>query len=231
MTAFGKGMVLAVVGLSLLFCGYAVTVYANHIYHDQELKERDKTLQQLAGDRQLATYVWNQARTEQGRAEKYLAANEWWFTQELAKARSGANYDIKDLKREANGDYTTDEMGLPVRGNVISDKTYDGYLQELNRLGKEIEATRNKISDKIDAEALLTKKLNGEFDPATRKQVEPGLYDLISHEADVQRRAREEVDELKPKYFQELVDSQLLLNRRASLSARVRQLEGLDGGK
>jgi hypothetical protein len=231
MTPLGKVLVLVVVGASLSFCSYAVAIFANRIDWKAEVQRRDEILSQLGLAKQRAMMEWTYARDDLRGVEANIAGNQYWYDDTVDKIRSGKNFDIKDLKRLPNGEYDTDpKTGLPRFDKVISDKTYDGFLQVLNSLREEIKATNEKIDAKITAEKDLTEQLNGKYDPMTKKQLEKGLYDLIAHETDVGQRAREELEELKPKYFQELVDSQLLIKRRASLQARIKQLENMSEG-
>ena len=72
-------------------------------------------------------------------------------------------------------------------------------------------------------------ELIGKKDEAGKRQ--KGLYALVILEQEVQRRAQEELGDLKPTYYQELVDSQSLLQRQESLQYRLRQLENVEVSK
>ena len=56
---------------------------------------------------------------------------------------------------------------------------------------------------------------------------EKGIYDLINREREIRQAAQDELDEVKPKYYQELVGSQDLLERQKQLRLRVQQLKNI----
>jgi hypothetical protein len=243
MTGFGKTLVLLTVALSLAFCGYAVVVFMYPIdwgwdpkYAPKEggqtvpsrFTQRDEALKKLAQAKAAAIADWAAASHRLALAETDVAQRQYEYAQALARVQAGPDIIIRDLQKTRAGDYEKDpDTGRPVFGDKVGDKTFAGYLKELNEVLGQIEQARKKVTTMLTQEAELTEQLNGKTDPDTMKKTSKGLYDLIAHEVSVRKQAEAELEELQPGYFQELVDSQLFLDRQKQLLERIKELEGL----
>jgi hypothetical protein len=243
----GKIMVLTTVAFSLVFCAYALAIYVQPInwgwaakYKQKEfgkdvpseLEKRQAALKKLADEKERAVRAWTAASDTLAQTEAKIAYNQYWYAQQLERIQSGKDADvgkdpIKDLKYDAKGlvelDTPKDRTGKPVFDRVVAKKAYDSLVKDLNNLLTKIARVRDDIADIIKEEKNLTEELNGVIDAKGKQQ--KGLYALIDFERAVQNRAKEELEDLKPNYYQELVDSQLLLKRQASLKFRLNQLK------
>ncbi len=245
MATAGKIMVFLTLALSCIFTAYALVVFTQSPNWGwdkakapkefgqpvpSELDKRKAALERLAAERARALAALETARKNLALAEKNIAKNQLWYAQELEKVQAGKDFDIKSIQKNDAGLWEKEDAdGKPKFGKVVAKKTYENYLTELRGLMVEI----TKLKDDVDASIVKQKNLTEQLDGATDKmgKKQKGLYALIEVERNVQKRALEELEELKPSYFQELVDSQLLLKRQESLLHRIKQLENLGVAK
>jgi hypothetical protein len=243
MTVLGKTLVLVTVALSLAFLGYALVVFAFPIdwgwdpknapkEGGQPVKSRltaaDERIKQLGLARENAEADWADADGRLKHVEADIAAREYQYSLILARVQSGPeNLEIKDLQKNAAGDYVPDpDTGLPSFADKVADKTYEGYVKELTRVLERINRVQKDIQELVTKEKHLGEVLNGKTD-ALGKKIGKGLYDLVAHEVAVRKQAEAEMEDLQPRYYQELVDAQLFLDRQKQLLGRIRELENL----
>jgi hypothetical protein len=254
MTLAGKILVFTILVFSLVFCTYAVVVFAGPVdvgwdaKHarkefgtpvESELKKRQDTVKKLEGVRNTVLASWREARKDLARTAARVPENQVWYTYQLERIRTAGPVDERNgvlgLKTDAVGqlvlDLPRDKTGRPVfdPGQLLFDKTYVKYIGQLETLFNKIKALTDEktgtIMGILKEEKRYTDLLNGEKEDGIKKK--KGIYDLIDRERDIEQRGREELSELKPKYYQELVGSQDLLERQKELQLRVQQLKSL----
>ena len=105
------------------------------------------------------------------------------------------------------------------------ENSYLEYSRQLTKLLDESKKKQEEVEERHQGSkrSLDRSSLNGKVN-ATGKR-EKGLYDLASAEEETRKRAEEELEELRPAYYEELALSQLLQKRQASLKARVEELK------
>jgi hypothetical protein len=247
MTLLGKSLVFTILVLSLALCTYAAIVFASPVDLGRtppkgapqqgaeavksQLAQRQEALRELDRVVDEARKPWTSARRELAQVEARIADNQVWYADRLKRIKAGDDFKIYDLKKDANGRYLLDfpetGAGRPVFDQAqkeIATKTYHNYMDQLGKLLGVMTKTQSDIQKTIGEEKVLTIELNGVT--VMDKKVRKGLYDLIDVEVAVRQRAGEELEELKPKFYQQLVDSQLLLDRQQSLRLRIRELQG-----
>jgi hypothetical protein len=237
MTMLGKVFVFVVLALSLLCCSYALLNYTNAINFgwDKKGKEMDEVapseidkrkpvLEKLAKEKGQVVADWTYARDNLAQTEGRVAENQLEYTLTLERLQSEPkDITIKSLKRNPRGALELDpKTGRPELDKVVAKKSYDKYLQELGKLFTQIKAKQKEVAKTISAEQEVTEQLNGK---TVRGKQSRGLYALIEVELGVQHRASAEIDDIKPKLFQELVESQLRLKRNRALKVRRDQLK------
>jgi hypothetical protein len=117
----------------------------------------------------------------------------------------------------------------PSKKTLAVDQSYDTYRAHLRDIGQQIDAVTVAIKEQIKQEENLTRKLNG--GKAEGKEGRPGLYDLLLHEGKVQDELKKETAYVRPRWVRELVDVQLLLERREGLQERLDQLKAYLTGR
>jgi hypothetical protein len=234
MTFLGKAFVVAVVVMSLLCCSYALMNYTGAVNFGwqskyarkegndpipSELDKRKPVLDKLAKEKGRAVTDWVYARDNLAQTESRIAENQLQYTRDLERLQSGKDFDIKSLKRNPKtGQVDLDpKTGRPELDKVVAKRSYDRYLREWTGIINEMNKTQDEIQKTIAKEQALTEELNGKGGR--------GLYALIDVERDVQKRARAEMDDLKPRLFQTLVDSELRKKRNRALTRRRDELK------
>jgi hypothetical protein len=251
MTRLGKICVLVIVVLSLLCFLYGLGVYtysidwgwsANYTRKDfdqkiaSEIDKRKATITELAAAQEAAAAGWKRARTELAKIETTIAPRQLQYTEELARIQGGKDLTLAELEKQMPW-LKKDFPGLwekdPRTGKPAFDsdaaKAYHGYLTKLYGVFTDIKTVRDDIDKMIAKQKELTEQLVGKVDNAGKRQL--GLYALITKEQDVQKRAREELKDLKPQYYQERIESQVLRDRQDSLRSRLEQLKNLKTAK
>jgi hypothetical protein len=239
MTFLGKLLVYMTVLCSFVFLALAAAVYlispdwgwdVKHARKEfgqpipSEIEKRKPIVSELARVKSRARAAWEEASKKLATIETEIPENQLLYSDELARIDTGEPQDLKALQKSKPWLFENDpKTGKPPFQFGGIDNTYDGYLRQLNQLLGQIKKTRDEVNLVIKDEQDLTEQLNGKMD-AMGKQ-EKGLYALIGLEEEVRKRAQEELEDLRPSYFEELALSQLLLKRQASLRARVEELK------
>jgi hypothetical protein len=254
MTRAGKILVFTVLVFSLLLLTYAVVVFAGpvdvgwdpkHAHKelgqpvDSDLKKSQENVKKLDGVRKDAVPPWRQARRELADTEARIAENQLWYAYQLNRIRETGPVDpsgIQGLKTDAGGRLDLDKprTGRPRFDKLVDSKdkplftkTYQNYVKELDSLFSQIEDLTKAGGDivtLIKREQKYTEMLNGKTVGGIK---EKGIYDLINREREIRQAAQDELDEVKPKYYQEVVGSQDLLERQKQLRLRVQQLKNI----
>ncbi len=220
-----------------------------------EIDQRKDTLAELAdfqGRNLAALKIAHQELQEtehgfkhpDGTVEPSIAARQREYARELERIRAGADFTVQDLRKRKPWLFDKKQkpwldrkpwlakeaprMGPPLFDSDAT-KSYHGYVTELNSVLTKISTIRKQVDQVLADQKRLTEELVGKEDNAGKR--ENGLYALITGEQDVQKRAREEINDVKPLYYQELIDSQLLRDRQDSLRYRLRELENLKTAK
>jgi hypothetical protein len=112
------------------------------------------------------------------------------------------------------------------KGSQVKDlnKSYESYRGDLKKVQDDIDTTVASTKSWVEKQQTLTQRLNGTKDEAG-KTVKVGLYQLLDHEFEVQQQLRKEMTYLRPLWVRELVDAQLLLERRQGLQERLKELQ------
>jgi hypothetical protein len=244
MAMFGKILVLITLALSLLCLVVGLGIFTNSINwgwkteHQRQqfgtkiASEFDKRKEILAKlDEQKPKFVAGstQARAKLMKTEANIARDQLRYVDELDRIQSGTPQPLANLRKLHPWLFDKkNKTGKPLLQDEFT-KSYQGYFTEIGNLTKQINEVRDKIGNMIDKEKEVTEQLIGP--PAEKGKRGKGLYALINVEQEVQQRAREELEDLKEILVQELVDSQLYLQRQDSLRLRLRQLERLEVSK
>jgi hypothetical protein len=254
MTTAGKILVFTILAFSLVFLAYAVIVFVGPVdvgwdkAHtrqqlgqpvDSELKKSEDKFKHVSTTvHNQAVAAWQTARRDLTETEARIAENQVWYNLQLSRLQVGpvTPDGVRDLKKDAAGRYVLEKApqpksGRPVydpAGKPLYDKDYAKFVGELNGLFTKLKNLTDEKTGEItlilQEEKDYTEQLNGKTEAGTK---EKGLYDLINRERDIQQRARDELAEVKPKFYQELVDSQLLLDRQKELQLRIKELENI----
>ncbi len=120
--------------------------------------------------------------------------------------------------------------GKPDKAKI--EKPYSVYLTELADRMREVREVSLRITgdEKAKQEGLTQKLkkqtvwLNGLFDEKDGKLLEPGLYQLLDMETDLQRKVLAELEALQPLWVSELRNADQLRLRRQSLEKRLIEL-------
>jgi hypothetical protein len=242
MTTLGKIFVLLIVVLSVLCLMYGLGVYtysidwgwsANYTREslgEKVLSEIDKhknTIRQLDEAQGQALAGLYRARADLAKAESPVAARQLMYAQELERIQSGKDITREELRKQKPWLFEKNpRTGRPYFDDDSKEsKSYYGYVTDLKAVLARITAVRKDIDKLLADQKRLTEELIGKEDNAGKRQ--PGLYALVTREQEVQKRAREELRDLKPLYYQELIAGQVLRNRQDSLRSRLQELESL----
>jgi hypothetical protein len=250
MAAFGKLFVVINLFLSLLICTYSAAIYlgsSNWGWEGKqarkefgevipsELEKRKPILAKLAREKQLALAAWQTARDKLAKTETLVVDNQLKYAAALKEIRSedwskkgkgGKPFTLDDLKRDKPWLFEINpktQKPYFTFGPIAN--SYKQYNDELTTVVNSIDKVRNQINDKIARQKKLTDQLNGTVGATGKK--EKGLYDLIAVEKSIRQRAEEELADLKPGYYEELVESDLFLKRQQQLLARIDELNAL----
>jgi hypothetical protein len=127
------------------------------------------------------------------------------------------------------------EVAYKVGGKKVTAKvehSYATYHAQLAELHLKLQKLTVQLGQEIDKNAGITIDLDGEIDPKSKK-ARPGLLDLVDRESTLQKQLKFEIEGdrerdiagVKDRWVQELVNAQLLLNRRQQLEARLKELK------
>src|SRR5262249_16127569 len=137
--------------------------------------------------------------------------------------------------------------GKPVLEKVLPGvvKSNKMYYEDYQNALAEIERTQKGVEEKIGGKVVvkekgivhliaeqerLTVRLYGKKD-VDGKIVVAGYYDLLEEESQKQKKIRFESDVLQPLWVRDLVDVQLMLQRRERLQQRILELSPKDVAK
>jgi hypothetical protein len=243
MTSLGKALVLATVFFSLVFLAIAANIFLNspnwgwdskHARKEfgtpipSEIDKRKPLISELAQARYRALEGWKEASKRLAKLEIEIPQYQLQYADEQARLRTGDPMDQKALAKLKPWLFEKDpKTGKPLFDFGEVDNTFNGYTKVLNGLLANTKKKRDEVDAVIKEEQALTEELNGKVD-ATGKQ-EKGLYALIALEDDVRRRALEEIEDIRPGYFEALIYSQDLLKRQRALKARIAELKSAAG--
>jgi hypothetical protein len=253
MSTLGKILVLINFTLSLLFFGWAVAVYFNQVdwgWKDprkeldarvpSEIDKRLVVIKEALRARERMAADLKLARDALTYYEPRLYQNRLWYHEELNRLRS-APKTIQvwgwKIGKDGRPELDQTQFGQPAKGPdvvftnakgkpVAVDRSYDTYRAQLAVKHGEVEKVQERIRDLIEKQEKITLKLNGVKDDKG-VVVRPGLYVLRDHEDDIQKRVTEETEYLRPLWVRELVDAQLLVERRQLLEERLAELKAL----
>lgn len=240
MTTLGKTLVLVIVALSIPCFLFGLGIYSYSIdwgwttdytrkVFDQkiasEIGKRQAVLAELADAQNRALIAWKRAQTELAKTESTIASRQLQYTRELERIQAGESISVEDLNHQKPWLFKKNpRTGKPFFDSDAT-KSYHGYITDLNAVLTKVNTVRTQINKVMADQKRLTEELIGK-DEGGGKQGK-GLYALITMEQDVQKRAREEVNDLKPLYYQELIAGQVLRDRQDSLRYRLQELENL----
>lgn len=120
---------------------------------------------------------------------------------------------------------TSRRIGKPMFQEPLPDvnKSFAVYNEDLAKVMEKILAKSKEIDDWIKKEKKLTVRMTGKRDEMGKLET-PGYYDLLEMELVAQKRLKSEIDYVQPLWVRELVNAQLLLERRRGLIKRLQEL-------
>jgi hypothetical protein len=236
MTSLGKALVITNLALSLLVAAWALDLYATRIdwssrpgkdgAPDGELVSRLARIKKLSEALGPASNGWNAGREQlanlDGREEKTRS----WYESELAFNRTGATrakpaHVIKMVNGQPELSKTDDrpvmEPGRDQFGQPL--QSLAGYNQSAAALHQQILTVTQNLAKTIDEDAALTNQLVGE--PGGAK----GLRQRIDDERAKRNEVINEQNFVRPLLINAVVESDLVLKRKRSLEARIKELE------
>jgi hypothetical protein len=252
MNYFGKALVLVNLLLSGFGLAWAVAVYTDrtdwgwkdprqHLGTDRVASEIDKRTALIkdvlpvvaAADKGVDAY--QKALTSH---QVVLAANHQWYNAALKQLEDAAGkIDVLEIKVGKQGVEVDPQTLRPVLDKKVTftdadkkttevDRSTASYRAELQEDQGKAEKVQAAIRQWVEKQKDLTLRLDGTRDEAG-KVIRPGLYTLLNHENEVQESLKKEMAYLRPRWVQELVDAQLLLERQDSLRARLAELKAV----
>jgi hypothetical protein len=237
MTFFGKLLVLATVLGSFVFLGLAAGVYLNSpnwgwdpkearkefgTVIPSEIDKRKPIISELAQARGRAKAALADAKASLAKVEADIPKLQLQYSDELTRIRSGAGMTQKQLL-DAKPWLFDVKTKKPLFQFGDIEKSYLEYSRQLTKLLDESKKKQEEVETVIKEEKDLTEQLNGKMNAMGKR--EKGLYALAGLEEETRKRAEEELEELRPAYYEELALSQLLQKRQASLKSRVEELK------
>lgn len=254
----GKTLVLLNLVLSALFMTFALAIFTQQIDWGwkepreelgervpAEIDKRSAAVKQLLAYKAKAENSLKAVQKEVEDIEQAWPVNHLWYVAELSRLQSApGKIDIKGVKTDKGETVLNPnkklfpvmdveaavQVTLPTgnQGRIIAEKSYSSYEEDLRKIYAEMETVNAEVIKLIDMQKDLTQKLDGVRDPDTRKELKPGLYGLLERESQQLKRLQQEMEYLRPLWVRELVDAQLLLERRISLQKRLGELKGRD---
>jgi hypothetical protein len=242
MTLFGKILVLANFGLSVIALVCAMTFYfvdthtdwtASQKTLDDGLTKRKARVAELWEGIRTADVGWRDVHTNLAEQEGYRAVDRDWYATEVKHARSVAT--AMDPARTVVID-----KGLLVLDPVPNEpkhmrprmvKATDDFGRPLASLDANNEAKgakhvaladqQKKLAQLIDEDKRLTNELTPEEGKGLRRRIED--------EKDKVKRADEELAIMRPLHINTAVENELILRRDKMLRARIAELEAALG--
>jgi hypothetical protein len=253
MNYLGKGLVLVNFLCSVCLLAWAGAIYAQKLdwgwkdprkYLDErvpsEFDKRAAMVREALRGRDRAAAEVAAAQKDVSRYQDMLPRNHLWYNAELARLES-ADEDIEVLQVKTDKGqlvldkqlrpmldkkvtFTDGEADDPAKKTTEVNRSFVRYRADLDKVRKASSAVTQNIKEQIEKQADLTVRLNGEKDDMG-KVVKVGLYGLMEEETRTQDQLQKEMSYLRPLWVRELVDAQLLLERRMGLEARLRELK------
>jgi len=240
-TLFGKILVMLNLALSLLLCTWALGVYTNRTDWSSKEGPPEKVKGEVFRRQYQAGESWKsvvaaESRWKNGslvvrRYEYYRPENERWYAAQLKELEDGPN-PVKAVVMKA-GQIVPDQQQaqaaqdpkMPARPMLepAKDKndkplrSLDVYRKEFLDTQVEVKKAMEKFQELVKEDTNLTTLLGGEKQLRHRQELED----------EKQQRVRAEIEDLKPPLINSQVEGELLLKRRTSLEARVRELLAL----
>lgn len=248
MNLLGKSLVLVQLALGVGFLGWAATIFAYPVdlgwkeprraWVDppegkkdneriaSEIDKRAAAVKKAAEAKQRAL-----ARVELAQKDLADVEHKFWrhhlaYRAEIARLQSAdGKIDVRNILFEG-GVPTLDaknSTGLAYEKKAVGvDLSIAKLLDVLGKRQGEIKSVQEDIKKILEKELEITRYLSGKDE--NDKQANPGLYGLLDEEASKQRKLKEEYDYLQPLWVRELNAAQILLERRARLEKRLKEL-------
>jgi hypothetical protein len=255
MNYVGKTLVFLNLLLGVFFLSWAGAIYLNKIdwgskdprkYLDSEripseFDKRAVLLQEALKDRKRADDAVAAVHTQLARWQVQMPVNHRFYNEELARLESSEQpIDLQRVKI-VKGVVAVDKDLRPILEGKVTftdaanktmdvNKSYVSYRVDLRKVLDDIDTTTAATKGLLEKQEDLTKRLNGTQDEAG-KTIRPGLYKLLEHEFHTQQDLKSEMGYLRPLWVRELVDAQLLLERRQGLEARMKELKAAQAAR
>jgi hypothetical protein len=236
----GKTLVFVNLALSLFFLSWALAIYTQRLdwgWKDprkdlgervpSEYDKRTLMLEEFQQSKARADGDVAAARTELAVPQLALPENHFWYNAELARLElAEGEIKVKAIQRN-KGRLVLDPkaLGRPVLGEIVPGVVHaaKGYRDELEALRQKVRKGAEKVQELVKQEKALTDQLSKGLDE--QKKLRPGLNDLLDEEFRTQEQLKREADFLRPMWVRELVNAQLLVERRQRLETRLAELK------
>lgn len=247
MNLLGKSLVLVQLALSVAFLGWAAAIFAYPVdlgwkeprraWVDppegkkdneriaSEIDKRAAAVKKAAEAKQRAL-----ARVELAQKDLVDAEHKFWryhlaYRAEIASLKSAdGKITVRNILFEGGLPKldAKSSTGLAYEKPLAVDLSLVKLFDLMKARQDEIKKVQEAIKNNLAEETRLTRYLTGKDE--NDKQANPGLYGLLDEEATKQRKFKEEYDYLQPLWVRELNAAQILLDRRAKLERRLKEL-------
>jgi hypothetical protein len=216
--------------LSLIFCFWAIAVWANPVNFEAEKKQRDEIISTLSKLVQPGEQKLQSTRIELTNIVARRPQLQALYAQELENLRTGKGpvQAVVIVK----GDVQLDAQGRPVLGPILDSSNQpiavQGSLSVLDEKYKTTEATIKKVLQDTDSTvkeiAKLTEQIGDGKEPAAGMPA--GLrYQWASWQL-AEKRSLNEQEFVKPLLYNRMVELDILSKRNKALTARLSEIEG-----
>ncbi len=248
----GKTLVVLNLALSVVFLAFATAVYMNKV--DWGWKEPRKQLNARVPseiDKRTAAVksflrLRDEVEAALAKEQMDLEANEQiWGDYHLDYAH------MIDQLYNAAGDIKVQNIKIE-KGVLAENKTQPGKpmlqdaivvytdgagnktpvtksFKELDEMQRKLQAEAKKLTQDLVAETEKQKEttdlIAGIYDPKGKK-IKIGIHDAIEEEKQLQKTVMQTIETIEPVWVRKLVDSQILVERRDALLARLKELQG-----
>jgi hypothetical protein len=209
----GKILVVVYTGLSLLFVAIAIAFFVNPV----DLGWKSPRYEY--GERIAAEIDKRVAAVRQAAVTRSLAARDFQEAARrapVAKGQPALSWAEAALVKYMDGDK------IKMAGMNLALKK---YFVQLEGIEKQVTEVAKSLEKEGKEQEQITKEINALTDEFTKKVIRPGLFDLLEGEKTLQKEIQREIADIRPVWVQELVDAQLLLERRRELEARRDELK------
>jgi hypothetical protein len=241
MTKTGKILTYANLVLALVFASWAIGLYANAVPWKTPTSDGGVPVQGLieqlkdqitsaTAARTAADNRWADATNDVKALEKQRPQFQTLYANRMKAARRGgvAGIDPPVQNVEFQGD-DVKTNGAPVQFDGSPALSFDAYAKAVQDKIKEIADTQDEIKKITDETKALTLQIDG-FDPpggaerttAEQKGLRRRLFELQKQADDL----RLEMDYLRSPLTTATLDTALLKQRQAALTARLNELKG-----